>query len=108
LAQNIENFQIQYNGDLDGDGILDGFTDWQTAWTLADIAEIRQIRIWILGRTENPFVSVTGTPPTGMPLVYQRPAIANSPQAADPDNHRRFLIETTANIRNLSLEVYNE
>ena len=120
LAQNIENLQFQYDGDMDNDGFLDGFTDWDNAgWTinssddiatketkLERISRIRQVKIWILGKTGNPFVSVSGKPPSNLHL-YRRPAIANSPEGGIDDRHRRFLLESTANIRNLSLNIYN-
>lgn len=107
LAQNIENFQVQYNGDLNDDGALDGFQDWSTAWTAAEISRIRQARLMILGRTPSPFVSVSGKPPADIHL-YRRPLMANSPAATTDDKHRRFLIESAANIRNMSLSLYNE
>ncbi len=106
MAQNIENFQIQYNGDLDDDGQLDGFQDWNANWTLDQIGRIRQIRAWILGRTPNRFSSVSGRV-TGGIHHYRRPAVANSPASDRDDLHRRFLLESTANIRNLSLSLYN-
>jgi len=120
LALNIENLQFQYFGDLDNDGILDGPTDWDNAnWTINPgddaatreakldlIRRIRLVRIWVLGRTENPYVSVSGTPSSGIHL-YRRPAIANSPQSNQDDRHRRFLLESTSNIRNRSLNIYN-
>lgn len=121
LAQNIESLQFQYNGDLDDDGNLDGFIDWDNNnWTinpgddaatkeakLEIIARIRQVKIWVLGRTERPFVSVSGTPSTSI-HHYRRPAVANSSPAAQDDKHRRFLLESTANIRNMSLRIYND
>lgn len=118
LARNIENLQFQYNGDLDDDGVLDGFIDWNNDWTvnLDDdqpikqdkwqlISRIRQVRIWVLGKTENPFVSRSGTPSSNIHL-YRRPTVANTPLASQDDRHRRFLLETTANIRNMSLNIY--
>ena len=120
LAKNIENMQFQYDGDIDNDGFLDGFADWDNAnWTIDPnedgitkktkferISRIHQVRIWILGKTSEPFVGVSGTPSTGIHL-YRRPAIANSLQVGPEDRHRRFLLESTANIRNLSLNIYN-
>jgi hypothetical protein len=108
LADNVENLQFEYNGDLDDDGLLDGFMEWQAAWTgdIMTVSRIRQVRMWVLGRTENPFVSVGANPPANIHL-YRRPAIANSPGEADDDKHKRFLLESTANIRNLSLNIYN-
>ncbi len=32
LAQNVENLQFEYNGDIDEDGILDGWKPWNEAW----------------------------------------------------------------------------
>ncbi|MGB7294407.1 MAG: hypothetical protein WBC70_02365 [Candidatus Aminicenantales bacterium] len=106
MAANIENFQAQYNGDLDDDQLLDGFQDWNAAWTLDQVGRIRQVRVWILGRTASRFVSVSGTPP-GTIHHYRRPAVANSPASAGDDLHRRFLLESASNVRNLSLSLYN-
>ncbi len=108
LARNVENLQFQYNGDLDDDGFLDGFMDWQPGWTGDTdlVSRIRQIRIWVLGRTENPFVSVGANPPANL-YLYRRPTIANSPGSGQDDKHKRFLMESTASVRNLSLNIYN-
>jgi hypothetical protein len=120
LALNIENLQFQYFGDFDNDGILDGPADWDNAnWTidptddeptkqakLALINRVHMVQIWVLGRTKNPYVGVSGTPSTNLSL-YRRPALANSPGGEEDDKHRRFLLESTAQIRNLSLDIYN-
>jgi len=106
LARNIENFQVEYNGDMDSDLLLDGWTPWQNAWTLPQIARIQHVRIWALGRTEQAFTSVGGTVPGGI-QVYRRPALSNSPAAAADDRHKRFLLESTSNVRNMSLNLYN-
>ena len=120
LALNIENLQFLYSGDLDNDGFSDGPTDWDNInWTinpgddeatkqtkLGLIRRIRLIRIWVLGRTKNPYVGVSGTPPSNIHF-YRRPAIANSPQSNQDDKHRRFLLESTSNIKNHSLDLYN-
>jgi len=108
LARNVENLQFQYNGDLDDDGLLDGFIEWQASWTgdVDQVGRIRQVRIWVLGRTENPFVSIGANPPDNLHL-YRRPSIANSPGSGLDDKHKRLLMESTANMRNLSLNIYN-
>lgn len=119
LAQNIENLQFQYNGDLNMDGTLDGFVDWQESWTIQPnddeatkqakldiISSIQQVRIWVLGKTERAMLAVSGEPPNDIHL-YRRPAIANSPAAAENDGHRRVLLDSTATIRNLALNLYN-
>ena len=119
IAQNIENLQFQYIGDLDFNGLTDAPVDWDNFnWTVnpADdsftqmaklelIKRIQLIRIWVLGKTANPFVGVSGTPSTNIHL-YRRPAIANSPMSDQDDRHRRFLVETTSNIRNHNLDFY--
>jgi prepilin-type N-terminal cleavage/methylation domain-containing protein len=107
IAQDIENLQFQYNGDLDADGTLDGFSDWQTSWTTAQRARIREIRIWVLGRTPDRFVSIPALASRNT-YLYRRPHIANSPAATSDDGHKRFLLDSTANIRNMSLDIYNK
>jgi hypothetical protein len=108
LAQNIENLQFEYNGDLDDNGTMDGFQPWQSTWTndLTLIGRIRQIRILILGCTPNRFVSVSGRPPADI-YNYRRPSLSNTSAATSDDMRRRFLLESTSNIRNLSLSIYN-
>ena len=120
IGLNIENLQFQYIGDFDYDGLTDLPRDWDNSnWTIDPlddeatkqakmnlITRIRMVRIWVLGRTENPFVSVSGAPSSGV-NVYRRPAIANSPGDSQDDLRRRFLLETTTIIKNLSLGLYN-
>ena len=110
LATNVENLQFEYNGDFDDDAnnTLDGFIEWQSAWTgdITMVSRVQLVRIWVLGRTPSPFVSVGANPPANVHL-YRRPLIANSPAATDDDKHKRFLLESTANVRNLSLNIYN-
>jgi len=106
LAQNIENLQFEYIGDLNGDGTMDGFVPWNNAWTLADVNNIRQIRIWVLGRTPNRVLNVSGRP-TGGIHIYRRPAVSNTPADTVDDRCKRFLMNSTANVRNLSLNIYN-
>ena len=124
LAMNIENLQFEYNGDyLNDDGVLDGFRPWDDAnWTILAnddaatrqtkrelLAKLSQIRIQILGRTDQPYLTVSKSPITDVQL-YRRPALSNSPAATGPtpdDWRRRFLLESTATIRNNALVIYN-
>jgi len=107
LAQNVENLQFEYNGDLDNSEQLDGFRPWDVTWTVDQITSIRQVRILVLGRTPRPFVSVSGRVPQNL-YLYQRPALSNDPSGlGQPDKHKRFLLESTSNIRNMSLNLYN-
>jgi hypothetical protein len=139
LAQNIEDLQFQYHGDIDGDQQLDDnnsdgtvdvndFQNWDDLpFPESEVEEevdpdpgnkelrqnalvaagIRSVRILILGKTANPYVSFSGTPPDEVKKLYGKPAVADSPEETQPDKHRRFLLESTAQIRNMSLSVYN-
>ena len=108
LARNIENFQVEYNGDMDNDLLLDGWSPWQNTWTLAETARIQQVRVWVLGRTAQAFTSVGGRVPGATPVqVYRRPAVSNTPAAAADDFHKRYLLDSTSNVRNMSLNLYN-
>ena len=106
IARNIENFQVEFNGDMDNDSFLDGWSPWDPSWLLAPIARVQQVRIWVLGCTPQPFTSVGGTPPGGI-HTYRRPTISNSLGAAADDRHRRVLLDSTSNIRNMTLNIYN-
>ncbi|MGC8892888.1 MAG: prepilin-type N-terminal cleavage/methylation domain-containing protein [Candidatus Saccharicenans sp.] len=106
IAQNIENLQFEYNGDLNNDGLLDGFQPWDNSWTSDQIMKIRQIRIIVVGRTPSRFVSVSGKVPANI-YNYRRPTISDSQGSLTDDYHRRFVLETAANVRNLSLNIYN-
>lgn len=105
LARNVEDLQFEYNGDLDNDQTLDGFVPWQNTWTADQLARIDQVRIWIIGRTEKRHVSVSGTPPSDL-YVYRRPQVSNS-SLGDNDMHRRFVLDSTVTIRNMSMDLYN-
>jgi len=106
IAQNIENLQFDYNGDLNDDGVLDGFQPWSNTWTSDQIMRIRQVRVIIAGRTPNRFASVSGKVPANI-HNYRRPNISDSLGSATDDYHRRFVLESTANIRNLNVNIYN-
>jgi len=111
LAQNVENLQFEYNGDWNPpfDGGLDGFVPWDNAnWTFDPdmVARIRQIRILVLGTTPRPFVTFAGKAPENL-NVYKRPPLSDTAGAGAADKHKRFLLESTSNVRNLSLNMYN-
>jgi hypothetical protein len=110
IARNIESFQIEYNGDMDNDLVLDGWSPWNNTWTLDQVARVQQVRVWVLGRTPQAFTSVGGKPPGGI-HTYRRPALTthpdNAPGATTDDRHRRFLLESASNVRNMSLNLYN-
>jgi prepilin-type N-terminal cleavage/methylation domain-containing protein len=106
LARNVENFQVEYNGDMNNDLLLDGWTTWVATWTSNEASRIQQVRVWVLGRTARAFTSVGANPPDDV-HIYRRPAVSNSPAATDEDRHRRFLMDSTSNVRNMSFNLYN-
>jgi len=121
LAQGVEDFQVQYLGDLDHDGNLDDnntdgvinsqdYQNWDNAaWTNNPglVLGIRSLRFWVLGKTERAFTSISGLTPDQMRNVFGKPSLADSPALSQADKHRRFLLESTVNIRNMSLGLYN-
>jgi len=86
--------------------MLDGWSPWQNTWTVNEVARIQQVRMWVLGRTAQAFTGLGGNVPNAV-QVYRRPALSNSPAAATDDFHKRYLLDSTSNIRNMSLNLYN-
>jgi len=125
LAQNIEDLQFQYHGDMDADQQLDDnnsdglvdvndFLNWGDKgdknfnWNDDEVTNgIRSVRFLILGKTANPYIGFSGTPSDAVKYIYGKPGFADSPVAEEPDKHRRFLLESTAQIRNMCLNKYN-
>jgi prepilin-type N-terminal cleavage/methylation domain-containing protein len=115
IAQNIEDLQFQYHGDFDSDSMMDtcDFLNWDESFVMTDnpavVDGIRRVRILILGRTDNPYLSVSNDIPSELRYVYGRPPLADSPAplSEDLDRHKRFLIESIVNIRSMSLNIYN-
>ena len=125
LALNIEDLQFQYHGDMDADQQLDDnnsdatidvndFLNWGDSgdknfnWNDDEVtAGIRFVRVLVLGKTANPYIGFSGTPSDNMRYIYGKPAVADSPAEDEADKHRRFFLESTVNIRNMSLSIYN-
>ncbi len=125
LALNIEDLQFQYHGDMDADQQLDDnnsdatidvndFLNWGDGgdknfnWNDDEVpAGIRSVRFLILGKTANPYIGFSGAPSDAVRYIYGKPAVADSPAEDEADKHRRFLLESTAQIRNMSLSIYN-
>lgn len=122
IAQNVEDLQFQYHGDLDNDQLLDDnngdgqisgddFLNWDDNFTWTDsptvVDGIQSVRIWILGRTERASLSFSGATPDEAKYIYGKPLIADSPHGLSADKHRRFLLESTINVRSMSLNIYN-
>lgn len=125
IALSIEDLQFQYHGDMDADQQLDDnnsdatidvndFLNWGDSgdknfnWNDDEVtAGIRFVRVFVLGKTADPYIGFSGTPSDNMRYVYGKPAVADSPAADEPDKHRRFFLESTVNVRNMSLSIYN-
>ena len=125
LAQNIEDLQFQYHGDMDADEQLDDnnsdatidvndFLNWGDQgdknfnWNDDEVVGgIRSVRVFVLGKTANPYIGFSGPPSDNMRYVYGKPAVADSPVGDEVDKHRRFFLESTVNVRNMSLGIYN-
>ena len=111
LARNIENFQAAYRGDWNQNGTLDDservWLDWNAGWDALQVSYVTEVRVWLLGCTERPMVGVSSAQAPADLALYRRPEIANSPGMATNDYHKRFLMESMVNIRNISLNVYN-
>jgi hypothetical protein len=86
------------------------YQNWDNAaWTNNPglVLGIRSLRFWVLGKTERAFTSISGLTPDQMRNVFGKPSLADSPALSQADKHRRFLLESTVNIRNMSLGLYN-
>jgi hypothetical protein len=91
---------------MNNDTFLDGWSPWDPIWALDQIGRVQQVRLWVLGRTPQAFTSVSGSPTANI-HTYRRPVLSNSPAGAADDRHRRVLLESTSNVRNMSLNLYN-
>jgi len=111
VARNIENFQLQYFADWNGNTDLtdDVWMDWDPSWTPDIRSRIGQVRVFLVGRTPNPMAGVARA---GVPtdvILYRRPTIADSPgmTAEQTDFRKRFVMESMATIRNTAINIYN-
>ncbi len=90
LVRGVENLQVQYGEDSDGDGTLDQYrnaddvTNWQS---------IQTIRLWLLVRDECPSPSYTNN------NVYVMGDFTFDPSGAE-ENFRRHLYTSTITLRN--------
>nr|HEX4316140.1 PilW family protein [Kofleriaceae bacterium] len=98
LAENIEDMQIAWGIDTDGNNaITDGSTgpnEWQFAVGNAGplLGPTRALRVTLIGRS--PQALLNG------PATFVRPAAEDHPVATTPDNFRRRTLTSTIEIRN--------
>lgn len=88
IAEDIEDLQIAYGLDADGDGVVE-------AWTSApsEATDVRLVRVSLIARSAAPDPNWNGS----------RPGLEDRPAAASADGYRRMVLQTTEMIRNLPL-----
>lgn len=88
IAEDIEDLQIAYGLDADGDGVVE-------AWSSApsDATEVRLVRVSLIARSAAPDPNWNGS----------RPGLEDRPPAGAADGYRRMVLQTTEMIRNLPL-----
>jgi type IV pilus assembly protein PilW len=92
LADDIEDMQLTYGLDADGDGVVDNPdpSTWISSPTYTQLAQVRQIRLMLLARSRLP----------DREWSEVRPALANHPAAATADGYRRRIIDVVIDVRN--------
>ncbi len=104
LAQGIEDFQVAYVRDLDGDNVIDGNTDRRsfggagtTDYTSLEFPsnQMRELAIGLVSRARIADPTFTG----------QRQALFNRAAVATPDGFRRRTFETRVLLRNLATRI---
>lgn len=87
LADDIEDMQLSYGLDTDGDFVVDNVV---VAPTATQIPQIRQIRLMLTARTR--------LEEKGWKEV--RPAVSDHPAGTAPDGYRRRIIDVAIDLRN--------
>jgi type IV pilus assembly protein PilW len=89
VADDIEDMQLRYG--LDTTGTPDGIVDtWIDSVSTAQIAQIRQVRIFLLGRTR--------TQEKGWTEI--RPALGNRAAGTTTDGYKRRILDKVVDVRN--------
>jgi type IV pilus assembly protein PilW len=91
IASGIEQLQVQYGVDTNGDLSVDQYLDADALATTNDWNQVIAARVWVLTRAECPETGYTNTNTYDMGDV-------NYP--AKPDRYRRQLYQTTVKLRN--------
>ncbi|MBP2673385.1 MAG: hypothetical protein H6Q84_225 [Deltaproteobacteria bacterium] len=92
VADDIEDLQLTYGLDTDGDGVVDTIRSGNGGTVLAagEIPRIRRVRLHLVARSRRPEKDWSGI----------RPAVANRAGAATTDGYRRRTIEVNIDVRN--------
>jgi len=105
LADGIEDFQVAYVFDIDGDNVIDGNTDkrgfgeaGQSNFTSSELAPnlMREVEIAVVSRTRMPDPTFTGRPQ----VLLNRVA-----GGVTGDNYRRRTFQTRVLLRNLTTRI---
>lgn len=93
LAEDIEDFQLAFGLDSNGDGVVDT-GEWVNNQTLDNVqrADVRIVRVSILGRSSNPINGLS---------LNARPAIEDHSVGTVQDRHLRQLIQFDVALRNV-------
>jgi type IV pilus assembly protein PilW len=85
LADDIEDLQVTYGLDTNGDGIVDTWTP-----NPATLSQVRQARLQLLARTRVPDAKWSET----------RPALGNRSGGTTADGYRRRIADVVIDVRN--------
>ena len=87
VADDIEDLQLTYGVDLNGNGVIDS-TEWTP--TPANMSQIRQVRLQLTARTRLPETGWSET----------RPPLGNHAAGTTPDGYRRRTYDIVIDVRN--------
>jgi type IV pilus assembly protein PilW len=87
VADDIEDLQLTYGLDTNADGFVD---TWIANPSVAQVLQIRQVRLQLLARTRLPDTNWSET----------RPALGNHAAGATADGYRRRIADVVIDVRN--------
>jgi prepilin-type N-terminal cleavage/methylation domain-containing protein len=96
VADDIEDMQLEYIVDSNGDGVLDN-TDvprTRTSPSFTQLGQVRQVHLMLAARSRLPDSEWRG----------QRPALGNHPGSAATDGYRRRTIDVVIDVRNSGVQ----
>jgi type IV pilus assembly protein PilW len=87
VAEDLEDMQLTYGTDLNGNGVIDS-GEWTP--TPANLSQVRQVRLQFIARTRLPEAGWSET----------RPALGNRAAGTTPDGYRRRTYDIVIDVRN--------
>jgi type IV pilus assembly protein PilW len=91
IAYGVDQFQVQYGQDTNGDGSVDSYVDAPAATDTTGWGQVIAARVWLLMRAECPETGYANINTYTMGNVNYPPA---------PDSYRRQLFTSTVSLRN--------